>query len=372
VNTNIKLGKIMGIPIGLHASWFLIFFLITWSLATGYLPQEYPQISTGAILVLALITSILFFGSVLFHELGHSFFALRNNIPVKSITLFIFGGVAQIGREPSTPGAEFRIAIAGPLASLTLAGLFGGLYLLDQQIPYLAAPSLYLMRINLILALFNMIPGFPLDGGRVLRAIIWQLSKNFQRSTQIAAASGQVVAFGFIALGLFSVFNGQLMNGLWLAFIGWFLQSAASSAAQQVNTQERLRGSIVAQAMSRDCTQVPGLMTLNQIVQERVLSQGQHCFFVTDFGGVTVGMLTLQDITRIPQLQWRYMAAQEVMTPLHRLVTVNSDMELLAALRKMEEENLSQVSVVDEYGLVGMLSRDNVVRYLKLRTDLKI
>lgn len=372
MNSNIKLGRIMGIPIGIHASWFLIFFLITWSLATGYLPQEYPKISSSINLIVAVITSVLFFGSVLFHELGHSAVALRNQIPVKGITLFIFGGVAQIGREPSTPGAEFRIAIAGPLASLFLAGLFGGMYLLDQQIPYLSAPSLYLMRINLILALFNMIPGFPLDGGRVLRAIVWKLSGNFVRATQIASASGQVVAFGFIALGIFSVFSGQLMNGLWLAFIGWFLQNAAASTAYQVNMQERLRGSTVAQAMSRDCTQVSGLMTLNQIVQERVLSQGQHCFFVTDFSGAKIGVLTLQDITRIPQLQWRYTAAQTVMTPLHRLVTVEPDMELLAALKKMDDENLSEVSVADQYGLVGMLSRDNVVRYLKLRSHLKM
>lgn len=372
MKTNLNIGKIMGIPIGIHGSWFLIFLLITWSLASGYFPQEYPQISRIAILVMAVVTSILFFGSVLFHELGHSLIALRNKIPVKGITLFIFGGVAQIGREPGNPGAEFRIAIAGPLASLILAGVFGGLYLLDQRIPYLAAPSLYLMRINLILALFNLIPGFPLDGGRVLRAIIWKLSGNYQRSTQIASTSGQVVAFGFIAFGIFSVFNGQLLNGLWLAFIGWFLQNAAASAAVQVNIQEKLRGATVAQAMSRDCVQVPGLTTLNQIVQERVLANGQHCFFITDFSGAIIGVLNLQDITRIPQMQWRYLAAQEAMTPLHKLVTVDSEMELLKALRKMEEEDLSQVSVVDEYGLVGMLSRDNVIRFLKLRSDLGI
>lgn len=372
MNANFNLGKIKGIPIGIHASWFLIFFLVTWSLASGYLPQEYPEISTGAILILALLTSGLFFGSVLFHELGHSLIALRNQIPVKSITLFIFGGVAQIGRDPKTPGAEFRIAIAGPLASLFLAGLFGSLHLLGQHVPYLAAPSLYLMRINLILGLFNMIPGFPLDGGRVLRAVVWKLSGNYLRSTQIASGSGQIVAFGFIAFGIFSVFNGQLMNGLWLAFIGWFLQNAAASAVQQVNVQERLRGSTVAQAMSRDCAQVPGLMTLNQIVHERVLSRGQHCFFIADFNGANIGALTLQDITRIPQLQWRFTTAQAVMTPLDKLVTVETDMELLAALNKMEEANLAQVSVVDHGGLVGMLTRENIISYLKLRSALKM
>ena len=217
-----------------------------------------------------------------------------------------------------------------------------------------------------------MIPGFPLDGGRVLRSIVWKLSGNYLRSTQIASAGGQMVAFGFIAFGILSVFNGQLLNGLWLAFIGWFLQNAAASAAQQVNVQERLRGSTVAQAMSRDCAQVPGLMTLNQIVQERVLSRGQHSFFVTDFSGTNIGALTLQDITQIPQLQWRFTTAQTVMTPLHKLVTVDTDMELLAALQKMEEANLTQVSVVDDDRLVGILSRENIASYLKLRSALKM
>jgi len=372
MNANIKLGTIMGIPIGLNASWFLIFALITWSLGSGYFPQEYPRMSGTSYLLLALVTSILFFGSVLFHELGHAYLALRNKIPVKGITLFIFGGVAQIGREPSTPGAEFRIAIAGPLASLFLAGLFGSLYLLDQQIPYLAAPSLYLMRINFILALFNMIPGFPLDGGRVLRALIWKISNNFQRSTQIASVSGQVVAFAFIGLGIFTVFNGQLMNGLWLAFIGWFLQNAATTAVAQVNLQERLRGATVAQAMSRDCVEIPTLITLNQVVQERVLSSGQHCFFVVDSDRNPRGLLTLQEITRIPQLRWRYTTAEDVMTPLHKLISVDPDMELLTALQKMDEQNLPQMPVIDQFGPVGMLSRDNVLRYLKLRTELGI
>lgn len=368
MNASIKLGKIMGIPIGLHGSWFLIFALTTWSLASGYFPNQYPQLSTIAHTVLAVITSILFFGSVLFHELGHSLIAIRNQVPVKAITLFIFGGVAQIARDPDSPGSEFRIAIAGPLASLLLAGVFGTLLLVSEQTQFLSAPSLYLMRINLILALFNMIPGFPLDGGRVLRAFIWKLTGNYQRSTQIASVSGQVVAIAFIGLGIFAIINGQFMNGLWLVFIGWFLQNAAASVSYQVNIQARLRGATVAQVMSRDCTEVPGLVTLNQIVQEHVLTKGQHCFFVVDFNSQPVGVLTLQDITRLPQVQWRYIAAREAMTPLQKLSQVDPDTELLLALQKMEAENLAQMTVVDEYGPVGILSRDNVIRFLQLRS----
>ena len=370
MKASMKIGSIWGIPIGLHVSWFLIFGLLVWSLAAGYFPGEYPQLSPLSHVIIAVITTILFFGSVLAHELGHSLIALRNKIPVKGITLFIFGGVAQIAHEPRSPGAEFRVAIAGPLTSLGLAGLFGGLWLLDSQLPFLAAPSLYLMRINLILALFNMIPGFPLDGGRVFHALVWKVTRNPQRATQVAAVSGQLVAFGFIAYGIFTVFTGQLLDGLWLGFIGWFLQNAAASASFQSNVQERLRGATVAQAMSRECAEVPGLVTLNQLVQEHVLSYGQHCFFVTDFAGQTRGMLTLQDITRVPQARWRYITAEQAMTPFNRLVQMTPETDLLFALQTMEERHLAQVPVVESNRPVGLLSRENVLRYLRLRTDL--
>jgi Zn-dependent protease len=373
MQASVKLGKIFGIPIGLHLSWFLIFALITYSLGTGYFAQQYPQLGGNINLVLALVTSLLFFASVVLHELGHSVIALRNHIPVKSITLFIFGGVAQIGREPETPGAEFRIAIAGPLVSLGLSGLFGALYLFGRQNPILAAPSQYLMEINFILAFFNLVPGFPLDGGRVLRSIIWKLSGNYQRSTRIASISGQLVALAFVGLGVFSLFSGQVMNGLWLVFIGWFLQGAAASAVSQVNVQEKLRGLTVAQAMSQDYSEVPGLMTLNQIVQERVLTSGQHNFFVLDYAtGEPGGLLTLQDITAIPKLKWRFITAQEVMKPMNRLASVAPEMELLEAMQMMEQGHLLQMPVINSDRLVGLLSRDSVLRLLRLRAELGI
>lgn len=366
---SIHLGKIWGIPIGLHFSWFFVFGLLVWSLSGGYFPNEYPQLSSAAHVALAVVTSLLFFGSVLAHELGHSFLALRNKIPVNSITLFIFGGVAQIGQEPRSAGAEFRIAIAGPLVSLALGVVFGVLWVLDQAIPYLAAPSLYLMRINLILAIFNMVPGFPLDGGRVLRAIIWKITGNYQRSTQIASISGQVIAFGFIGLGIFSVINGNFMNGVWLAFIGWFLQNAAASAYAQVNLQEMLRGVTVRQAMMGECNEVTGLTTLHQLVNERVLVGGQHCFFVTQDGNVQ-GMITLQDITSVPQPKWRFMTVDQVMKPLNRLEYLDADMQLLDALKEMDRANLSQMPVTQAGRLIGTLSREQVLNYLRLRTQL--
>jgi len=259
MEASVKLGRIWGIPIGLHTSWFLVFGLLTWTLSTGYFPLEYPHLSPWLHVILGVVTSVLFFGSVLGHELGHAAIALRNRIPVKSITLFIFGGVAQISREPRTPGAEFRIAIAGPLVSFALALFFGGVWLVSRSLPILAAPGVYLMRINFILAVFNLIPGFPLDGGRVLRAIVWALTKSFRQASQAAAFSGQLIAFGFIGFGIFTIFRGQLLNGAWLVFIGWFLQNAAASTYSQTNLQHAMEGITVGEVMNCDCERVTPL-----------------------------------------------------------------------------------------------------------------
>jgi Zn-dependent protease/predicted transcriptional regulator len=371
MNANISLGKIWGIPLGLNASWFVIFLLSTFSLSTGYFPIQYPELGLAGSVVLGLITTLLLFGSVLAHELGHAYLALRNNIPVKGITLFIFGGVAQISSEPKTPGAEFRIAIAGPLVSVALAALFGGLYLIEAGVPYLAAPAFYLMRINLILTLFNLIPGFPLDGGRVLRAIIWKLSGSYVRATKYASIGGQVVAFGFIGLGIFQVFTGQVINGLWLGLIGWFLQNAAGSAYAQMNIQQSLRGVTVSQAMQQDSVQVPALTPVSYLVEGYVLNNGRTNFLVEEDGQVR-GILTLQEIMAVPQTRWRYTTAGQIMVPLARTVQVDSESELLMALEKMENANLSHVSVIEHENLVGILSRDQMSRYLRLRSELGV
>lgn len=369
MNANIKLGRIWGIPIGLHFSWFLIFGLVTWSLAVGYFPEEYPTLATPTYWILGVVTSILFFGSVLMHELAHALVALRNKLPVRAINLFIFGGVAELTQEPRSAGAEFRIAIAGPLASLGLAALFGGLYLLDQHIPLLAAPSIWLARINLLLAVFNMIPGFPLDGGRILRAVIWWKTDNLRKATQAASISGQVVAFGFIAVGIFIAFNGNFFNGLWLIFIGWFLQNAAAASLAQSNIQETLRGVTAAQAMQREFPKVSGLTPLSQLVEKGVIKGGQRSFLV-DEDGQAQGILTLSDIRAIPERKWRFMTAQQVMQPFDKLAKIEPTTELLVALQLMDEANMSQLPVVHGNQILGLLSRDSIFNYLRLRSEL--
>jgi Zn-dependent protease len=371
MEAGVQLGRIRGIPIGLHPSWFLIFGLITWSLATGYFPEEYPELPSAALWALGGLTSLLFFGSVLIHELGHAIVAQRNQIPVRRITLFIFGGVAQIEKEPSSPGVEFRIAIAGPLSSMSLALVFGGLFLLDQRIAYLAAPSVWLARINLILALFNMIPGFPLDGGRVLRALVWRFTGSFHRATKVAGSAGQLVALGFIGVGVFTIFSGNLFNGLWLAFIGWFLQNAATNSMAASNIQQTLRGITVGQVMSRECVTVSSLLPLSQLVEERVLNGAQRCFFVADSGQLR-GLLTLSEISAVPQRKWGFTTSEQAMVPFERLVRVEPHTELMEALQMMDSASVNQLPVVEEGDVVGTLSREQVLHYIRLRAELGV
>ena len=370
MNASLKLGQIWGIPIQLHWSLLLVFGLLAWSLAAGYFPAEYPTLTLPTYWLLAVMTSLLFFGSVLLHELGHAYLALRYKIPVQGITLFIFGGVAELKEEARTPGAEFRIAIAGPLVSLALAGIFGSLWLLDQQIPLLAAPSIWLARINLILALFNLIPGFPLDGGRVLRAAIWHLSGNGQRATQLAAFSGQLIAFGFMGVGFFIALTGNFFNGLWLAFIGWFLQNAAASSIAQVNLQQSLQGVTVRQVMAVRPRLIPGTLSLNQLVEENVLSGAGERTFLVGEADRPRGLLAVHDLAAVPQRKWRYVTVEQVMTPLKAVIQVQPDTDVNKALELLSQANLSQLIVAENDRIVGILSREQISGYLRLRFEL--
>jgi Zn-dependent protease len=371
MNSRVKLGRIGGIPIGLNSSWFLVFGLLTWSLASGFFPETYADLPTAAYWLLGGLTSLLFFGSVLVHELAHAFFALRNGTPVRGITLFFFGGVAQIEGEPRSAGAEFRMAIAGPLASLALALSFGGLWLINQNVPYLALPSIWLAQINLTLAVFNLIPGFPLDGGRVLRALVWRVTGSLDKATRIATSAGQLVALGLISLGVFNMLGGFLANGLWLIFIGLFLKNAAASSQAQSNLEQTLRGVTVGQVMEREYPQVPGLLPVSQLVEDQVLNDGHSWFFVTE-NGEPRGLLSLRDIKAIPQRKWRYLTAGDVMIPLEHLIRVAPDVELVEALRLMDAANVAQAPVVEEDKTVGALSREQVLRYLRLRAELGV
>lgn len=364
-----RLGSVWGIPIGLHWSLFLVFALLVWSLGGSYFPAEYPDLAPATAFGLAALTGVLFFASILLHELGHAWVAVREGVPVRGITLFIFGGVAEIGEPTKSAASEFRIAAGGPLVSLALYLLFQGLFLLDGSISALAAPTEWLARINLLLLLFNLIPGYPLDGGRMLRAAVWHFTGNEQTGWRVAMASGQIVSFGFIAWGVFQIVQGNVANGIWIAFIGWFLQNATAAENASRTVQRQLSGTTVAQAMGLvDEPRVPSWMKLRQLVDDHVLAHGQGSFLVVD-GDVPRGVLTLPEVTRVPQDRWDWTSVSEIMTPWSRLGRVAPTTDLLDALKLMESGGFGHLPVVEGDRLVGLLTRDEILRFLRLRAE---
>jgi len=361
---NIPLGRILGIQIGLDYSWFVIFALLTWMLAGSYFPAEFKGWPPFLYWVMGALTAIMFFVSVLLHELGHSVVALRYKIPVRSITLFLFGGVAEIGAEPPSAISEFFIACAGPLVSLILAVLFYTVQPLASGIEPLLGLTKFLAYINLALALFNLIPGYPLDGGRVFRAIVWAITGNMRRATLIAANTGRFFAFLFILAGVWQIMNGGLTGGLWIAFIGWFLDNAASAQLQQVEVRDLLAGHKVSEVMSTHCASVPANLTLQDLVDEHILGSGQHCFLVNR-GDDTVGLITLQRIKEVPRPEWETTRAGEVMLPLEQSMSIDPDTGLWTALEKLDRDGVNQLPVIRDRHVIGMLGREDVISFLR-------
>ncbi len=360
----IFLIRVMGIPIGLDISWFLVFALITWILAVNYFPSEFRQWAPVQFWAVAVVTSILFFLSVLLHELGHSLVAMRNKLPVKSITLYIFGGVSEITSEPTNPKQEFVIAAAGPFTSLLLAAIFYIIQLSFQAVAPVFAAAKYLAYINALLGIFNLIPGFPLDGGRVFRAIVWAITRNLRRATEIAGYLGHVIAFLFIILGVWLLFRGDWINGLWIAFIGWFLESAVVGQVQQERMHDLLAGHTVDQIMSRACLMTSTDISLQELVDQYFLERGQHCIVVMR-GDQPAGFLTLHNIREIPREQWASTHAWQVMTPMDKLKVTSPDEQLVKALEEMGTDGVNQMPVIENGQVEGMLTREDIIDYLK-------
>lgn len=367
---NLRLGSIFGIPVYLDYSWFLIFALLTWSFAVGYYPAQFKGWSPSLYWGLGAATAVALFGSVLLHELGHSVVALRYRIPVRSITLFLFGGVAQIGAEPPGAGAEFFVAIAGPAVSFALAALFA----LIAPAVRGAAPAYglahYLAFINLWLGIFNLIPGYPLDGGRVFRAVVWATTGNLRRATLIAANVGRFFGFLFIFAGVWLLFAGDFTGGLWIAFVGWFLDHAASAQASQAAFQGLLAGHTVAQAMGHHGVVMPENLTLQEAVDEHILASGQRAFLVTRPGGEAVGLLTLHRVRDVPRNRWDATRAGEVMLPLDQLRKLTPDTGLWPALQQMDRDGVNQLPVMEGGRVAGMLTRQDVISYLTTLEEL--
>jgi Zn-dependent protease len=366
----IPLGKVLNIPVNVDYSWFLIFILLTWSLAINYYPSEFQHWPTAWYWVLGAITTIMLFVSVLLHELGHSIVALRYKIPVRNITLFIFGGVAQITSEPPTAMSEFWIAIAGPVVSFLLAGVFALLELVVSSLTPLFALMKYLAYINGTLGLFNLIPGFPLDGGRVFRAIVWGTSGNFRKATRISSGVGRVIAYLFILVGVYFIFSGNFAGGIWIAFIGWFLESAAQSQVQQLAVRDLLAGRKVYQAMSQNYTIISPTITLQSLADTHILGEGRRFFIVQDEYKVR-GVLTLQTIRQIPRERWPSTNAEQAMIQAGDMQWVRPDSELWDALERMDQNGVNQLPVIQDNQIAGLLTRENVISFLRTLQEFK-
>lgn len=366
----ISIGKAFGIPLRLNYSWFIVFALVTWALTANYFPLTYPNWSLTTSLVAGIVTSLLFFGSVLAHELMHSVVAQAAGIQVNSITLFIFGGVSQMTEEPRQPKDELRIALAGPLTSLAIGAIFWAIWFwLRGASEFVTAIAFWLGWINIFLAGFNLIPGFPLDGGRVLRSILWWRSYNLRQATRTASNIGRGVGYLFIFAGIVFIFQGFWFNGLWLAFIGWFLENAAVGSYRQLALGEMLQGHTASEIMTRDCLVVSPELTIEQLVNEHILTSGRRCFPVVSDSGL-VGLVTLHNIKAVPRNLWGMKTMKEVMTPFDNLRWVQPNEDLSNVLRVLTEDDVNQVPVVENYNIVGMISRDNLLSFVNLRGEL--
>ena len=366
--SGIKIGQVFGIPIFLHLSWILIFGLITYSLVDEY-GARYPQWTSGQLWSLGVITSLLFFGSVLFHELSHSAVARHYRIPVASITLFFFGGIASITRDPDSAGQEFLMAAAGPASSYVLAGAFWLLALATPNDSMPNALATWLAGTNALLATFNLLPGFPLDGGRVFRSIVWAITKNYSKSTRIASRVGQGIAYAMMAFGLYTAFVlHSSVNGVWFVFLGWFLLTAARQSYQQVEAQGALEGLRAVDVMTSDMPTVARDLSLDEYARE-VSRTGRRAHLVVSDGKLA-GLMRVEILQAVPREDWPSTSVQAVMIPREKLAWIAPEEPVLSVLERMRSANVDQLAVIREDNVVGLVTRDSILRVVQARTEL--
>ncbi len=361
---SLTIGRIFGIPVGIDYSWFLIFALVTWSLATSYFPAEFKSWPGILYWLIGGVTSLCFFSSVFLHELAHSLVAERFQIPVRKITLYIFGGISEMKIEPPTAKAEFWITIAGPAMNLALAGLLALLALAAAAVQPLEALLKYLAYINLILGLFNLIPGYPLDGGSALMAVVWGITHKRHWGIVAAATVGSIAAYLLIIVGTIQIFGGSLWNGLWTAFIGWFLSNASGGAMRQERLKGVLAGRTVSEAMSKNYVIIYPDTTLQCLVDEHILGSSRRSFMVKKDDQL-VGMLTMHALQNVPKNEWDTKTVEEVMIPVSQLITTQPASGLFEAIQAMDQDGVNQLPVIIEGQIMGVLTREDVISYLQ-------
>ena len=362
---SITLGRLFGIPVGVNWSWLIVFGLITWTLADTVFPDQNPGLESGTYWTMAIAASVLFFASLLLHELGHALQARRDDVEIEGITLWLFGGVAKFtGRIPSA-WAEFRIAVAGPLVSLALGLAFSGVALLAGLPTEVDGVAAWLGYINLVLLAFNLLPAFPLDGGRVLRSLLWAARRDLERATRAAAGIGRAIAFALIGLGVVLLVLGSVVGGIWMAFIGWFLLQAGGAEARQVTIAERLEGVRVRDLMSADPVTVPADLPLGRFVDDVVWAERFTTYPVVA-GGRPVGLLPFRCVAQVPRGEWETRTVESCMVPLAEVPVLEPDLPVADALGLVGRSELGRALVLDGGRLVGLLSVSDLTRALEL------
>jgi Zn-dependent protease/predicted transcriptional regulator len=374
MKSQIKLGTVFGVELGLHYSWVVIALLITFSLAAQFHATN-RNWSDGEVWATAILTGVLFFACLLAHELSHALVAKARGLPIHKITLFLLGGVAQIEKEASDPNTEFWMAIVGPFTSAVIGFLLLGLAHLSGW-SGAAAPDtpgtallLWLGYINLALAAFNMIPGFPLDGGRVLRAILWWSMHDVDRATRAAARVGQFIAVLFIAFGIFRFFAGAGLGGLWLAFIGWFLLQAAGASYLQVRGGTLLAGLKVRDLMLTDFETTTPDTSLQEFVHDQLMRTGRRCFVVVE-NGELMGLITANEVRNVDPKDWYFKKVESVMLPVERIHSVSPDLSAREALEIMVRENVHQLPVVSGSHIEGIIAERQILQAMRSRSEL--
>ncbi|MEX2159272.1 MAG: site-2 protease family protein [Dehalococcoidia bacterium] len=369
--SSIKIGKIFGIEIGVHWSWAFIFVLITWSFARGILEEFYPQWTDAQRWSVAVIVAAIFFVSILLHELSHSIVAKARGMEVKGITLFVFGGVSNLGREAQSAGEEFQIAIVGPLTSLAIGAFFAVLWAaLRIPAPEAAGIAGYLAFINAVIAAFNMLPGFPLDGGRVFRSIVWARNRNLLRATRTASRVGEGVAYLLMAAGAVQFYFNPI-GGVWMFLIGMFLRGASASSYEQLVLETALRDVTAGEVARNDFTPVAPDMTVDVLVSELMLA-GRGRAYPVLAGQELLGLVTLTDVQHLDRAQWPSTSVYRIMTPLEKLHTVAASDPAMQVLQTMAQFDVNQLPILDGRLLVGMVSRGDVLRLIQIRREVAI
>jgi Zn-dependent protease len=368
-----RLATIFNIPVEINISWFIIVGLVVFTLAEGYFPLTNPEMSPVGHWAMAIIAALLLFASLLAHELSHSVVAKKNRLPIRGITLFVFGGVAHMEKEPQSPAVEFKMAIAGPLMSFFLSLLFLGLTSAFKNLGVptpITSITEYLFFLNLVVGIFNLIPGFPLDGGRILRSALWQYYKDIRKATAIASAFGKTFAFFLMGVGFLSLISGAFIAGIWFIFIGFFLLEAADVSYRQVVMKKILNGVHVDTLMTKDVITVPAAITLDKLVDDYFFKY-RHASFPVIEDDTLMGLATLHNLKEVPRDDWPKKTARDIMIPITKRLTIRKNADAMDAMARMASNGIGRLLVIDDSKLLGILSQRDVMRLFEFKSEIE-